>query len=251
MRFSSVRLNTDSEPGLPGVEPSPANGLPPTVANEFSAPVTASPEPTEKTDDNQRANNPSKAGIGERIRRTVGKTFNFAKGKGRPKKCRACNGEKCAECEFTGVEPGKADSLIDGGKSTVTDHTDDAAISSEAHGATVAVADTEGGQIFREACGASVETILDIADTVTLGMAERAGHSVEFSKTALAKARPSTEKIDRFSKALKLALIENNIQPKKPGTASAVICGLGLFSGYAVLLSEFRAESARRQREGK
>lgn len=248
MRFLSVRvlLSPDSEPGLPGVDPAPITSLSSTDANEFSAQPSTSSE-----NDAPRTNDSPKTGLGDRIRRRVGATFNFAKGKGRPKKCRACNGEKCAECEFTGVEPGKADAPLDGGKSTVTDHADDAASASAAHGASVAVADTEGGQIFREACGAGVETFLDFADTVTLGMAERAGHSPEFSKSALAKARPNSEKIARFSKALKLALIENNIQPKKPGTTSAIICGLGLLSGYAVLISEFRAEAARRQREGK
>lgn len=249
MRFSTVPrlLNTDSEPGLTGVAPSPITGSPAPDANDFSAQPPTSPE-----NDPPRTSDSPKAGLGDRIRRRVGATFNFAKGKGRPKKCRACNGEKCAECEFTGVEPGKADAPLEGGgKSTVTDHTDAAASSPPPHGATSTVADTEGGQIFREACGAGVETFLDFADTVTLGMAERAGHSPEFSKAALAKARPNNEKIDRFSKALKLALVENNIQPKKPGTTSAIICGLGLLSGYAVLLNEFRAEAARRQREGK
>lgn len=248
MRFSSVRvlLNTDSEPGLPGVDPSPIPGSPAPDANDFSAQPSTSPE-----NDSTRTSDAGKTGLGDRIRKRVGKAFGFAKGKGRPKKCRSCNAAGCSECDFTGFEPGKLDGTGDGTGEPSDLGNGNGKIQAPAAVEVVAVADSPGGEIFRESCGAGVETVLDFADALTLGMAERAGHSPDFSKAALAKARPNTEKINRFSKAFQLALRENNVEPKKPGTWGAVISGLGLFSGYAVLINEFRAEAARRQREDK
>ncbi|MEI9961350.1 MAG: hypothetical protein WDM76_09570 [Limisphaerales bacterium] len=64
-----------------------------------------------------RANAPAfvsvKNPVREKLVRATGATlekFGFKKGRGRPKKCRSCDGACCEACNFTGFEPSISDS---------------------------------------------------------------------------------------------------------------------------------------------
>jgi hypothetical protein len=253
MKFAAVRvlLNPESDPGLSPSDVSQSSAPAPAAGPQTAPESTATKNPDH--DDDPAALAAPKAGLGERLRKKVGRVFNFRKGKGRPKKCRECNGDGCEDCEFTGVEPGLADRPgDDAGGGTSEPGNDDAGPGAPpAHPENPPVADSPGGEIFIEACGAGVETALDLADTVTLVFAEKAGFDAEFSEKALAKVRPDQKKIDRFGKCLKGAFREQNIEVKNPCTKAAIINGLGLFTGYGRLIRMFMAEAARRRREGK
>ena len=96
-------------------ETAPSGELPVPETTPETLPMSHAPalpletNPPENEPDSS-ANAPVETGLREKIRTATSSLFaGFRKGKGRPKKCRACGGDGCAACKWTGVVPGKAD----------------------------------------------------------------------------------------------------------------------------------------------
>lgn len=246
-------LDLDSDPGLPGSTETDFSATAGPVAT--AAPETA-PETTATENTAHEASRPSdapKAGIAKRIRARISGVFakaGFSKGKGRPKKCRACGGEKCSECGFTGFEPGKGDTPGDGEPNIAADGDDaDGGLEKTTGAESGAGADSDGREILDAALESGTAVALDALDTVILFSADITGHDPDFSERAVSNCRTKADKnIERFSQALKLWFKEENIVIEKPGKKTAILCGAQMLLPYTNLLRHFRSEAARRAR---
>lgn len=243
----------------PSAVENPSENVPASPAqvaeNNLSAEIQAE-KPSENLSENDDSSKAAagKVGLAKRIRKRIAGVFGkagFDKGRGRPKRCRDCNGEGCGECNFTGVVPGKSDLPIsrgeDGGGGGGETESDVAGGEKTTAGAASPVVDTDGRAILDASLGAGVEVALDGGDMVALFFAERAGHDADFAEKTVSRYRPKGEKIDRFVAALKLALKEQNVEVKNPGTKAAILSGLGLAAPYLLMIREFRAEARRRE----
>jgi len=249
-------LSLDSDPGLPGSTETDFSA----TSTEGAETTTAAPETgagatsTEKpSDDTARPTNAPKAGIAKRIRARISGVFakaGFSKGKGRPKKCRSCGGEKCSECGFTGFEPGKGDTPGDGDPNAATEEIDGAGSDEKPAGDQNTPGPySDGREIIDAALESGTAVALDALDTVILFSADITGHDPDFSERAVAGCRTKADKnIERFSQALKLWFKEDNIVIEKPGKKTAILCGAQMLLPYTNLLRHFRSEAARRAR---
>lgn len=258
MRIFQHRLlfHPESDSGLPG---STETEFSATAADGATEPTTTAPETgagataTEKTsDDTSRPNHAPKAGIAKRIRARISGVFakaGFSKGKGRPKKCRACGGEKCSECGFTGFEPGKGDTPGDGEPNPGAEAGEPGDVEKTTDLENPAAADPDNREIIDAALESGTAVALDALDTVILFSADITGHDPDFSERAVSNCRTKADKnIERFAQALKLWFKEDNIVIEKPGKKTAILCGAQMLLPYTNLLRHFRSEAARKAR---
>ena len=240
MTFFTRRIlfNTDSEPGLPSPTAPPSGDL------DFSAPE---PQPTPENDTASKT--PTVAnGLGERIRRRVAKTFAFTKGKGRPKKCRACDGEKCAECDFTGVEPGKADGPASEPEN-LGDVQSDEPNKIPPAGSTAPVANSQSGKLANAAIAAGIDVSLNVMDLIVDGVAASSGSDPAFSARVLEKARPKEDKLEKLAEAIEKWFEEEQVVIAKPGRTAALIYISSILVPYGNAIRTLKKDAAQRRLE--
>lgn len=215
------------------------------VSQGESSPVLETPAETKNESDSKRTV-PSETGLGKKIR-AVGRaavgTFGFIKGRGRPKKCRGCNGEGCDACGWTGKEPGKSDKPAEpDGEASIP-----APVKSPVSGAPVT--DPDGGSVFRLVVVSGVESAFSCAETVTEVLAEAAELNPKVVERAIAKINPPKEKVERFQTMLKLLLEKHKYQPENLELKGTIMAGLDCASGMAAGWTMLAAEILRKRRE--
>lgn len=208
---------------------------------EFAAIPPAQPnEPSAK-------NPPApKIGLGEKIRRATATAFSaagFRKGKGRPKKCRACNGLRCEECHWTGLEPGKADvpsSLAD-------DAGSGDAVPVASPDSPVPVVDSLRASLFRRSVVSAARSVLKILNSIVRVYCDAAELDAKFCDRAISKCEPSAEALERWTESLDVVLKKHNVEPKHAEEISLIVNSAELLAPYGILLAELKGEIRRRR----
>ena len=234
-----ILLTPDSDPGLPAPATPPSDDL------NFSAPE---PQPTPENDAASKTATAAN-GLGERIRRRVAKTFAFTKGKGRPKKCRECGGEGCSDCDFTGVEPGKAD-----GPASVPENPGDIQPDSTTGqiapaGSTATVVNSQSGKLANAAIAAGIDVSLNVMDLIVDGVAASSGSDPAFSARVLEKARPKEDKLEKLAEAIEKWFEEEQVVIAKPGRTAALIYISSILVPYGNAIRTIKKDAAQRRLE--
>ena len=233
-----ILFTPDSDSGLPAPASPPSDDL------DFSAPE---PQPTPEND--AASKTPAAAnGLGERIRRRVAKTFAFTKGKGRPKKCRECGGEGCSDCDFTGVEPGKAD-----GPASEPENPGDVQPAAPAQATSVVgsgpVANSQSGKLANAAIAAGIDVSLNVMDLIVDGVAASSGSDPAFSARVLEKARPKEDKMEKLTEAIEKWFEEEQVVIAKPGRTAALIYISSILVPYGNAIRTIKKDAAQRRLE--
>lgn len=265
MRFTTDRrlLAPDSDSSLSAANDSPsAAPTDPTTENNSAPENPTATNPPAKNDDSATNGNSGEAGILQKIRRASASVANlggkmFAKAKGRPKKCRACDGQGCEECGWTGKLPSKNDRPIseagDAGGDSESEPVAENPASTDLPGdrPPVVLDNPETGNRFRRAVASSVKSFFGILSAFVSGYADASGIDPDFTDKAISKAMPSDDDIAAFNDDLDAVLRKHNVAPKNSEEWALAINGLKMAAPFAVLILEFRRELRRQRKEKK
>ena len=225
------------------------------------------PQPTATTPENELApkkKTPVATGIGAKVRRLAGGLFanaGFTKGKGRPRKCRACGGSinGCDECNFTGLEPGKADApladleLRPDRAEPISARSESALASPASPAVAVAapVADSRSVLLWRRLCGVSVDTGLGGLELGTKFLAGMADIDPNFTDKTLAEHRPKKARIDDWIDSFDAIAAEKGWKPENPNQANFYLATANLLTPYLLMSGAFIEEIMRKRRAEK
>jgi hypothetical protein len=241
----------ETTPVSPATQPETPQTNEPTLPG-IPADVTRQAEPNE----NPTPSGTDKTALGSKLRRLgagVVAKFKFRKGRGRPKKCRQCDGNGCAGCDFTGYEPGKADATPDD-VARVDALQPAPGLPPDSPMSALAVAplgDSVRAAAFRRTVGAAVRGIFKIIRGLIFIKAKAAGIDNSFTERAVAEAFPKKEEIDAFTESLDAVLKKHGVEPKNCEEINLAIDGLNLCSGIPLLFATFNAEIERKKLEEK
>ena len=235
-------------------ETSPETTSAPITPTTAAATVETQPEILPANEPTTAKPDSPKIGLGEKIRRATRGLFDgagFKKGKGRPKKCRACDGVGCAECNWTGVQPGKADVPISQGDDVerlpVASAPEVARVEIPITGVDSPAVDSARASLFRRSVTSAARSLLKILTSIVRVYMDAAELDAKFSDRALAKCQPDGEALNRWTDSLDAVLKKHNCEPKHSEEIALAVNTAEMLAPFGVLLAEIKGEIRRRR----
>lgn len=222
------------------------------TSTENPDPATPAPAPETATTNEPIAKGIAapKVGLREKIRRATAPLWQAAglkKGKGRPKKCRNCDGMGCPECNWTCIAPGKGDETL---SLPLESQPENARVEIPIAGADSPAVDSARASLFRRSVTSACRSVLKILTGIVRVYMDAAGLDGKFSDRALSKCEPTPEALERWTESLDAVLKKHSVEPKHSEEIALAVNTCELVAPFGILLAELKGE-IRRQREAK
>lgn len=230
----------------------PPPQLPPSENSEQKDLLSVQPENTDEhiSEASPVVKNSIGAKLGK-IGETISEKFGvpFKKGRGRPKKCRQCDGARCEKCNWTGVEPGKGDKPISSEVAPKIQPKNSPAPIAPVTGSDSAPVSPVKRFLLRRVVVSGVKGAKGITRFVLKGKAEEAGLDDGFIEKTFSRAEPSPKDWQDFDESTGLVLEKYNIKTEH----DELLCWLAdlgnLFKCDLLLYREFQTEIRRQRKE--